>query len=300
MTYNYLGLVNKLCNRLNEVPLTSSNFATADGVYSDFKNAINLAIQDICTQQDIEWPFLWQETTFTTTIGTHEYNKHASAIAIDWDSFYIKKPQLTIDSLTQSSGTATATVSAGHQLVTGDRVYISGADQSGYNGDFNVTVTNSTTFTFSVNSSTVSPATGTIVMYPPYSSKHLTYIDFDKYRQEGDRDKDNDTYRTEDFKKPEMVIRKPSNNFIISPKSDRIYTIQYEYYGSPTALSAYGDIPIIPEFFENVILDGAIVHGYFFRDNLEQTNIAKSAYEDKLVDMRRILIPMQNYMRISN
>ena len=79
MTYNYLGLVNKLCNRLNEVPLTSSNFATADGVYSDFKNAINLAIQDICTQQDIEWPFLWQETTFTTTIGTHEYNKHASA-----------------------------------------------------------------------------------------------------------------------------------------------------------------------------------------------------------------------------
>lgn len=300
MTYQYLDLVNKLCNRLNEVPLTSSNFASADGVYSDFKNAINQAIRDICTQQDVEWPFLWQETTFTTTIGTQQYNKHASAVAIDWDSFYIKKPTLTIASLTQSSGTATATVSAGHQLKTGDRVYISGADQSDYNGDFNVTVTGTTTFTFSVSSSATSPATGTILMYPPYSSKHLTYIDFDKYRQEGGRDRDNDIYRTEDFKKPEIVVRKPDNNFILSGKPDRIYTIQYEYYGTPTRLSAYTDVPVIPEFFENVILDGAIVHGYFFRDNLEQTAMAKKEYEDKLVDMRRILVPMQNYMRISN
>jgi hypothetical protein len=191
-------------------------------------------------------------------------------------------------------------VSAGHQLQTGDTVYISGADQSDYNGEFEATVTGTTTFTFSVASTATSPATGTIVMYPPYSSKHLPYIDFDKYRQEGGRDKDNDLYRTEDFSKPEMVVRKPDNNFIISPKPDRIYTVQYEFYGTPTNLSAYTDEPIIPEFFENVILDGAIVHGYFFRDNIEQTAMAKSQYEDKLVDMRRILIPMQNYMRISN
>jgi hypothetical protein len=137
-------------------------------------------------------------------------------------------------------------------------------------------------------------------MYPPYSSCHLPYIDFDKYRQEGDRDRDNDVYRTDDFSKPEMVVRKPSNNFILSPKPDRIYTVQYEFYGTPTNLSAYTDVPVIPEFFENVILDGAIAQSYLFRDNLEQIAVAKNAYADGLVDMRRILIPMQNYMRISN
>ena len=300
MTYNYLSLVNRLCGRLNEVPLTSSTFSTADGVYFDFKNSINAAIRDICTQQDTEWPFLWQDTSFVTTIGVNEYSKDASAVALDWDSFYIKKPKLTVTSITQVSGLATATVAAGHQLVTGDRVYISGANETDYVGDFTVTVTGTTTFTFTVNTTATTPATGTIVMYPPYSTKKLTWIDYDKYRQEGQLDSDNDTYRTSDFKKPEYVVRKPDNNFLITGKPDRIYTIGYQYFGTPTDLSAYTDIPIIPQFFEDVIIEGAMVLGYFFRDNLEQTTKQEDTYKDKLVDMRRILIPMQNYMRITN
>ena len=300
MTYEYLHLVNRLCKRLNEVPLTSSTFAAADGVYADFKESINSAIRDICSQQDTEWPFLWQDTSFTTVIGTGEYSKAAGAVAVDWDSFYIKKPAISVTSITQSAGTATATVSAGHQLVTGDSVYLLGADQTDYVGSFSVTVTSSTVFTFTVSSSATSPATGTILMYPPYSTKKLTLIDYDKYRQEGELESDTDMYLTTQYSKPERVVRKPDNNFILTHKPDRIYTVGYQYYGLPTALSAYTDVPIIPEFFEDTIVEGAMVLGYFFRDNIEQTSKAEDTYRDKLSDMRRILIPQTGYMRVSN
>ncbi len=67
---------------------------------------------------------------------------------------------LTIASLTQSAGTATATVTAGHGLTNLQLVTIAGATQSGYNGTFTATVTSATVFTFPVNSGTASPATG--------------------------------------------------------------------------------------------------------------------------------------------
>lgn len=300
MTYEYLHLVNRLCYKLNEVPLTSSNFASAEGVYDDFKQAVNASIRDICSQDDVEWPFLWQEQTFTTTIGTNTYSKDAALVAIDWDSFYIKKPQLTIASLTQSSGTATATVSAGHQLVTGDSVYISGADDSDYNGTFTVTVTNSTTFTFTVDSGATSPDTGSPVLYPPYSTKKLTWVEYDKYRKEGNLERDTDSVKTTEYRRPDFVVRKPDNNFLITPKPDRIYTVSYEGFTTPTALVDYDDVPVIPEFFEEVIVNGAIIHGYFFRDNIEELSKAQDAYDDGLDDMRRILINQPHYMRVSN
>ena len=47
MAYNFLGLVNDINHRLNEVALTSSNFATAVGYYSIAKDAVNSAVRHI-------------------------------------------------------------------------------------------------------------------------------------------------------------------------------------------------------------------------------------------------------------
>ena len=41
MAYDYIGLVNDVNRRLNEVELTSTNFATATGEYSMIKDAVN-------------------------------------------------------------------------------------------------------------------------------------------------------------------------------------------------------------------------------------------------------------------
>jgi hypothetical protein len=69
-----------------------------------------------------------------------------------------------VSSLTRSGGTATLTTSTPHGFVTGQKVVISGATQSDYNGAFTVTVTGATTFTYTVANSPATPATGTILV----------------------------------------------------------------------------------------------------------------------------------------
>jgi hypothetical protein len=72
------------------------------------------------------------------------------------------KTAVSVASITQVDGLATATVSAGHGFSDGDQVTIAGAAQAGYNLTINVNVTSATVFTYPVAAATVSPATGTI------------------------------------------------------------------------------------------------------------------------------------------
>lgn len=90
MAYNFLGLVNDVNKRLNEVELTSANFASAKGFYSHAKDAVNSAIQDI-NQLQFQWH--WNHTTQETTLtaGTTRYAYPANAKTIDFDTFRIKK-----------------------------------------------------------------------------------------------------------------------------------------------------------------------------------------------------------------
>lgn len=74
---------------------------------------------------------------------------------------------INVSSITRVREIATVTTGSAHGLSTGDLVEISGANQSGYNGVFPVTVSSSTVFTIQVNPSTTTPATGTIVMQAP-------------------------------------------------------------------------------------------------------------------------------------
>lgn len=72
---------------------------------------------------------------------------------------------ITLSSLTRTSTTATATTPSAHGYLVNDYVVISGANQSDYNGTFRVTsVPTTTTFTYTVNNSPATPATGTITV----------------------------------------------------------------------------------------------------------------------------------------
>lgn len=70
---------------------------------------------------------------------------------------------ISVSSLTQTSGIATCITSTEHGGTTGDWVYISGANESEYNGIVQITVIDSNIFTYSVSSGATSPATGTII-----------------------------------------------------------------------------------------------------------------------------------------
>jgi hypothetical protein len=134
---------------------------------SDFRDIIELRLnRTVCK-------FIPQEDAMGTYNYPPTYYQYRSIV----QRFYIYGDQelhllpvptstpstLTVSSITQTSGTATATTSTTHSLLAGDYVLLAGADQSGYNGTVRVlSVPTTTTFTYSVDSSTVSPATGTI------------------------------------------------------------------------------------------------------------------------------------------
>lgn len=90
MAYTFLGLVNDVNRRLNEVELTSSNFATAKGFYSQAKDAVNSSLRHI-NQSQYEWPFNHVAQEDTLTAGTTRYTFPADAKVIDFDSFRIKE-----------------------------------------------------------------------------------------------------------------------------------------------------------------------------------------------------------------
>lgn len=89
MAYNFLGLVNDVNRRLNEVELTSSNFASATGFYGQAKDAVNSAILDI-NQQQFEWPFNFVDQEETLVVGTTRYAFPDDCRSVDMDSFRIK------------------------------------------------------------------------------------------------------------------------------------------------------------------------------------------------------------------
>jgi len=90
MPYNFLGLVNNLCYRMNETPLTSVTFASAGGVYSDFKLAVNSAIHNVNTQV-FEWPFNHTTETLVLTPGQARYPYPSDAKTVNFDSFRIPR-----------------------------------------------------------------------------------------------------------------------------------------------------------------------------------------------------------------
>lgn len=68
----------------------------------------------------------------------------------------------TINTMTHNAGTVTVTTAVTHNLRTYGRQTISGANESGYNGEFIITVTGANTFTYQAAGITVTPATGTL------------------------------------------------------------------------------------------------------------------------------------------
>lgn len=88
MAYDYLGLVNDVNQKMNEVPLTSSNFANAAGFYSDAKNAVNSAIDQI-NRVAWQWPFNHVTKTLTLTVDQVRYDWEEDTKTINWNTFRI-------------------------------------------------------------------------------------------------------------------------------------------------------------------------------------------------------------------
>jgi hypothetical protein len=90
MSYNYLGLVNDINRRLNEVELTESNFAATTGFYSFAKDSVNASIRHI-NQEEFEWPFNHVEAEEVLSVGGVRYALPYDCKTVNMNSFRIKR-----------------------------------------------------------------------------------------------------------------------------------------------------------------------------------------------------------------
>lgn len=82
-------------------------------------------------------------------------------------SFVIPSAAASVSSITSDGVTATLTTGSAHYLATGASIYVTGANQAYYNGNFFIVSTGASTLTYSISPGAgvnpVTPATGTIV-----------------------------------------------------------------------------------------------------------------------------------------
>ena len=90
MAYDFIGLTNDVCRRLNETELTSTQFGTTTGVYSQIKDAVNAAIRDI-NQSHFQFPFNHNFDTITLTAGQLRYPLPANAKYVDFDTVRLQR-----------------------------------------------------------------------------------------------------------------------------------------------------------------------------------------------------------------
>ena len=113
----------------------------------------------ITTMEEYVWERLFPEVTDENTITIEGLSDLTSKYTAGTEiKIEFSGKDLAITTLTQTSGTATATTTANHNLQTGDIVTVSNATPAGYNGDVVITSTGANTFTYSVDSGLSSPA----------------------------------------------------------------------------------------------------------------------------------------------
>ena len=57
------------------------------------------------------------------------------------------------------------------------------------------------------------------------------------------------------------------------------------------------DVPIIPERFRHVVVDGAMYYAYLFRSNSQDAVILRDKFEDGIKQMRSMLVNRTEYVR---
>lgn len=132
----------------------------------------------------------------------------------------------------------------------------------------------------------------------PLTNKKLTYVEYDKW---------NDTYRDQETAQigttlgnqtPLRVVRPQIDGYyIVSPLPTVAAKIKYEYWTAPVALSLYSDTTSIPQRFSHIIDDGSFAQAYFFRGNMQASNMYWKQQKDNIAKMRELLINQYKKVR---
>lgn len=120
----------------------------------------------------------------------------------------------------------------------------------------------------------------------------ITYVEYvDKHRGQ------DETNGTGGYGPTSVVSQTQESKFIVSPPPDQAYIIEYKYWSFPASLTLFSSVCSIPERFNNVIIDGAMMFMMLFRSNEQSAAIHKDKFEQGIKGMRRLLMDEPLYMR---
>lgn len=94
---------------------------------------------------------------------------------------------------------------------------------------------------------------------------------------------------------PKFIFPVPGG-FGISPSPDTTYTINYEFYKTPTEPALYSDTTDIPTVWDYVIINLALKHYYMYKDNTEQAGFWINESNKTLTKMRNSMVNRPDYV----
>ena len=124
--------------------------------------------------------------------------------------------------------------------------------------------------------------------------KQLEYIDRDTYYARY-RDMDNNA-GAKGRGTPAYVFPSHGNGFGVSPSPDNAYRIRFRYFLNYADLVLYDDETRVPSSFSSVIVDGALMHMYMFKDNVEAAQIARIIFQEGIKNLQTLYINNFEYI----
>jgi hypothetical protein len=124
---------------------------------------------------------------------------------------------------------------------------------------------------------------------------HLPSITYDEYIQKY-RHFD-DTGDATGISAPTLIYQTNEEKFGLTPIPDNSYEIEYVYWKFPSDLSAFNDTSVIPDRFNHVVIDGAMMYMMRFRSNEQSAAMHQQNFEDGIKAMRRVLVDEQLRVR---
>ena len=292
MAETFLTHTNRVIARLNEVQLTSSDFASSRGIQTQCKNAVNEAVRYI-NQKEFQYPFNHSTKTQTLTAGTVKYSIPTDAKTVDYNTFRLVKdsdlstsggrlPILNYNDyvnayITQEDEIVTTTLSTSHtdSVTTITVSSTTGFDSSGtlFIGNEQVTYTGTTSTTFTGATRGAGSTT---------ASAHDSGVQVAQFTDGG---------------LPQFIVRTPDNNYLLYPFPTKSYSIKFDYFTFPSDMSAHGDTTSIPDRFAPIIADGATAFVYQYRGETAQYQLNMQRFEQGIKNMQTLLVNRFDYIR---
>lgn len=122
----------------------------------------------------------------------------------------------------------------------------------------------------------------------------ITYEDYIRKYRSGE-----DVSGVTGYSIPNIAYQTQDMKFGITPLPDEAYELEYRYWSYPADLISYNDVCIVPDRFNTVIVDGAVMYLMRFRANEQSAALHQQKFEDGMDNMRRLLLDLPLYVRSS-